>query len=262
MPMRIRTMMACALMLLIFPSTEIGATPLGLDIIKRQWDLNAGYRDDTVTGEMIIGKNERTEAQYRFTLARLEGDEQRGTRVLIKIESPPDLRGTALLSVQNLEGRDDQWIYLPALKSLKRVAATSRKGRFADSELTYEDLLPPRLGDESYELIQTVPCKEQTCYLIAATPMGPSQYKRKLIWIEKDRLITQKIECYDKREILTKRMVFSDYHASGAQPGTLRPHFIQVYNLTNQRFTNLSVKDLKIGTGLTPGDFTKDRLLP
>ena len=81
-------------------------------------------------------KSERDLKQYF-----LESEEEdSGNKSALVFKTPRDISGTALLSHGNLVDDDDQWLYLPALKRVKRISSSNKTGQFVGSEFTYEDL--------------------------------------------------------------------------------------------------------------------------
>ena len=63
--------------------------------------------------------------QMRFKVLEMQED---GDRSLFVFDQPRDVQGTALLTHAHINTQDDQWLYLPALKRVKRINASSRSG--------------------------------------------------------------------------------------------------------------------------------------
>ena len=51
-------------------------------------------------------------------------------------------------------GPDDQWLYLPALKRVKRISSDNRSGAFVGSEFAYEDLSSQEIEKYTYKWIE------------------------------------------------------------------------------------------------------------
>src|SRR5688500_19079610 len=77
-----------------------------------------------------------------------------GDKRLILFDEPGDVRGTAVLTHSHADGSDDQWIFLPAIKRVKRVAGNSRTGPFMGSEFAYEDLASQELAKYTYRYLR------------------------------------------------------------------------------------------------------------
>lgn len=67
-------------------------------------------------------------------------DENDGDKSLVIFDEPRDIKGTALLSYAHILKDDDQWLYLPALKRVKRISSSNKSGPFMGSESAYEDI--------------------------------------------------------------------------------------------------------------------------
>jgi hypothetical protein len=73
-----------------------------------------------------------------------------GERTLLVFRSPRDLSGTALLSHSRGDGDDDQWLYLPSMKRVKRIAGAKQSGSFMGSEFAYEDISSQEVDNFTY----------------------------------------------------------------------------------------------------------------
>ncbi len=70
-----------------------------------------------------------------------------GDKAVIVFQSPRDIHGTALLTHSKVEpDDDDQWLYLPAVKQVKRISSSNRTGKFVSSEFSFEDLGSQEVG--------------------------------------------------------------------------------------------------------------------
>ena len=111
----------------------------GLEIALKADNSFSGYGDSKTNLKMLL-KNRKgsiTERVMKMNLLEVPED---GDKSLIVFESPRDVRGVAVLSHAHKTGSDEQWLYLPALKRVKRVASKNRTGPFLGSEFSLEDL--------------------------------------------------------------------------------------------------------------------------
>ncbi|MFH1726129.1 MAG: outer membrane lipoprotein-sorting protein [Elusimicrobiota bacterium] len=141
-------------------------------------------------------------------------------KYLIIFLAPKDIRGTSLLTWQHEDAPDDQWLFLPAAKKLKRVAEGSKKGYFMGTDFTYEDLSPEPLDDNKYKLLREEECpgkegKGKDCWVIESVPaneevLKASGYSKKHLWVRQDIFFTAKIEFFNKRGKHVKTQVMMD----------------------------------------------------
>ena len=133
---------AAALLLAAAVAPAIAETPeeKGFAIAARADRSDRGFTDSRVEMKMILRNAAGQEATRTLILSTLEiPDEQVGDKTLIVFESPADIDGTALLSHAKILKADDQWLYLPALKRIKRISSVNKSGPFVGSEFAFED---------------------------------------------------------------------------------------------------------------------------
>ncbi|MEM7525155.1 MAG: MMPL family transporter, partial [Pseudomonadota bacterium] len=125
----------------------------GLAIATEADKRDLGFGDSTVTGTMILRDKQGQASERAFRNMILERPESGvGDLAVIVFEKPRDVRGTSLLTHANVEpADDDQWLYLPAIKRVKRISSSNRTGKFVSSEFSYEDLGGQEVDDYNYK---------------------------------------------------------------------------------------------------------------
>ena len=145
----------------------------------------------------------------RFKVLEVPGD---GDKSLFVFDQPRDVQGTALLTHAHINIQDDQWLYLPALKRVKRISASTRSGSFMGSEFSYEDMSSPEVEEYTYKYLRDEPCGELTCTVIEQFPLEEkSGYSRKVVWQDTGELRIWKMELYDRRRSHLKTLTFDNY---------------------------------------------------
>lgn len=202
--MKSRFLFSLALLAALFlsPSKGLPADPTGREIMERQQDRHA-LETETSTIVMLLlddKGNQRTRIMKRWSKRFSDGL----YRNLCVFLEPKDIAGTALLTWQLEDGQTKQWLYLPAQKSLRRIASQGRKSYFMGTDFTFEDLQPDTLEDYRYEVKGLETLDGHPCTLIEITPASrekerESAYSRRLTWVRKDLLYPVKVEFYDRR---------------------------------------------------------------
>ena len=100
-----------------------------------------GFKDFKVDMEMILRNRHGQESKRVIRLKTLE-DPGDGDKSMSIFDEPRDVKGTAFLSYTHKSGSDDQWLYLPALRRVKRIASDNKSGSFMGSEFAFEDIFP------------------------------------------------------------------------------------------------------------------------
>ena len=117
------------------------------------------------------------------------------------------------MSHGQLTREDDQWLYLPALKRVKKIASRNRSGPFLGSEFSYEDLSTQEVEKYRYRFLRQEACGDGQCFVVERRP-GPaifSGYQRQVYWIDTEEYRTRKVDYYNRGDRLTKTLTASDY---------------------------------------------------
>ena len=116
--------------IIIFTSSIFAQTneEKGLSIVEKSIDLDKGFIDVSSEGVMVLKDKSGNESVREFkNLTFEEPDDNLGNKGIIVFTTPRDIRGTALLTHDNIEPKDDdQWLYLPALKRVKRISSANK----------------------------------------------------------------------------------------------------------------------------------------
>jgi len=192
-------------------------------------------------------------------LEKPKGSDTLGDKSIILFLSPPDVKGTGLLTYERLDREDDQWLYLPALRRVKRIASKNKSGSFMGSEFAYEDISAQSVEKYTYsDTVREELINGTECYAYERYPKSKySGYTKQIVWADKKEFIIKKIDYYDRKRELLKTAIFSDYETI---KGLWRVGKIHMRNHQNKKETILDWKEDKIQTGLKERDFTKRML--
>ena len=230
----------------------------GLRIAHEASTRNEGYDDFTAGMKMVLRDRHGQESvrQMRFKVLEVPGD---GDKSLFVFDRPRDVRGTALLTHSRINDQDDQWLYLPALKRVKRINAAKRSGSFMGSEFSYEDMSSPEVEEYTYRYLRDEPCGELTCTVTEQFPLDKkSGYSRKVVWQDSVELRTWKMELYDRKGSHLKTLTFTDY----------RQYLDRYWRAGEQKMANhltgastvLEWTDFRFRTNLDKSEFTHTAL--
>jgi hypothetical protein len=169
------------------------AEPAPLAILEDAFDRMFNYPSVRAV-TLRIHRGGRPASVRRFDVAYAREGEH--GRTLLRFTAPGYLRGTALLILEDPDGRNDVWIYQPALRRARRVAASHKADSFFGSDLSYEDLehhawrrFALRRGPDAVE-------QGRPCYVIDATPAADSQYSRVIAFVERERSALLRLDLY------------------------------------------------------------------
>jgi outer membrane lipoprotein-sorting protein len=187
----------------------------------------------------------------------LEG--KNGDKSLMIFLTPADVKGTKMLTHEHIKGDDDQWMYLPALKRVKRIASRNKSGSFMGSEFSYEDTANSSWEKYTYKNdLEEVEFNGIKCYKGTRVPKDKnSGYTKQITWIDMKNLLVQKVEYFDRKKEHLKTAIFSEYKNIS---GIWRMGKIKMSNHQNSKQTILQWSDDKIKVGLKDKDFSKRKL--
>jgi outer membrane lipoprotein-sorting protein len=242
---------------LISPAYGDDAADKGFEIAARSDRSDLGFESSEVKAVMTLTNaagNTSTREMYFKTLEK--ENEQVGDKSLTVFETPRDVQGTALLSHAKILEADDQWLYLPALKRVKRISSTNKSGPFVGSEFAFEDFTSTELNKYDYTYVGEDSFGGMTVDVLERTPRYEnSGYVRQVALVDQDVYQVRKIDFYDRKNSLLKTLTLGDYREYDG--GIWRAHTLEMVNHQTGKSTTLSYGDYTFKTGLEDNDFVK-----
>ena len=232
----------------------------GFEIAARSDRSDRGFGDSEAEMTMVLrnAAGQESSRSMRFTTLEVP-DESVGDKSLILFSTPRDIEGTALLSHAKMLDPDDQWLYLPALKRVKRISSRNKSGPFVGSEFAFEDFTASELNKFNYKYLREEACGELQCDVVERFPRYEnSGYTKQISWVDTTDYQIRKIEFYDRRDSLLKELRFEDYRKYA--DAYWRSHRLVMKNMQTKKSTDLVYGEYKFGVGLTDNDFVKGRL--
>ena len=225
-----------------------------IEVAKKADNMTKGFESSIAHLEMVLINANGEYSVRNLNMKTLEGES--GDKSISTFLSPADVKGTKTLTHEHLDRDDDQWLYLPALKRVKRIASSNKSGSFMGSEFSYEDI-----GNQDYQKFtysgeaKEVMLNGVACYQSDRVPNERnSGYTKQTIWVDKSNFLVQQIEYYDRKHELLKTAKFTEQKQIN---GVWRVGKIEMKNHQNDKSTVLIWKEDKIKVGLTPKEFNK-----
>lgn len=217
-----------------------------------------GWQDMQTSMNMILRNKEGQESIRDIRLKSLE-IENDGDKSLSVFDKPKDVKGTAFLSFSHAVEADDQWLYLPKLKRVKRIASRNKSGPFMGSEFSYEDLSSFEVEKYTYKFLRDEPCEGGTCYVVEQYPVDKnSGYTRRVAWLDQAEYRPWKIEFFDRKNTPLKTLTYHEYNEYEGKHW--RPNLMKMVNHQSGKSTDLTYSDYQFKTGLDDNDFNKNTL--
>ena len=230
----------------------------GLEIAKEMDRRDTGWGDQTAVMRMILRNRAGQEStrDMRNRALEMKGD---GDKSLLIFDSPRDVKGTAFLTFSHALEPDDQWLYLPALKRVKRISSRNKSGPFMGSEFAYEDLSSQEVEKYAYNYLRDETLNGRNVFVLDWFPQYEhSGYTHVTVWVDKEIWRSRKLEFYDRKGALLKTLNIPEYQQHLGQ--YWRPARMEMQNHQTGKSTDLLWSDYRFKTGLTDRDFNRNTL--
>ena len=155
---------------------------------------------------MRLVSRDGKERVRELTMSRRDLQDGGEQRYFIYFHRPPDVREMTFL-VWKYPGRDDdRWLYVPALKLVRRIAASDKRSSFAGSDFSYEDVSGREPEEDTHKLLREEKVGERPASVVESVPKDPASvdFSRKVSWIDKATWLPLKEEYYDRRGELAR----------------------------------------------------------
>ncbi|WP_082694815.1 outer membrane lipoprotein-sorting protein [Rheinheimera sp. EpRS3] len=230
----------------------------GLAIAQERKVRDAGWGDSESRTTMVLrnAKGDESRREIRTAALEVQGDGDKGLTIF---DEPRDVRGTAFLNHSHPTAEDDQWLYLPAIKRVKRIASRNKSGPFMGSEFAYEDLSSFEIEKYRFSYLRDESCNDQPCFVLEQVPADEfSGYSKTVVWVDQQHYRLYKAEYYDRKNTLLKTLTLHDYQLYLDK--YWRPHKLSMVNHQTGKSTDLLIHQISFNTGRTAADFDTNAL--
>jgi hypothetical protein len=185
----------------------------GRSIIKEQQKRHQSDNEfSDVVLTLIDRKGKQKKQEMVIYLSKFNGK----SKTLIQYHKPANIRGVGLLTwEQGKNKEDDQWLYLSASRSIKRIAGGSKKNQFMGTDMAFEDMRPENTDVHKYTLTGEETIFSKKCWKIESIPSTKKEkkasgYGKRIMWVDQSNFFTLKVEYYDHHNRHIKTAIFED----------------------------------------------------
>ncbi len=185
----------------------------GKNIIEEQQERHTADNEFSEVALTLLDRKGKEKHQKMVIFASKKDGK---TRSLIQYLAPPNIRGVGLLTwEQGKDKDDDQWIYMSASRSVKRIAGGSKKNQFMGTDMAFEDMRPENLNTHDYTLVGEESLFNRKCWKIESTPSTKKEkkdsgYGKRVMWVDRSNYFTLKVDYYDHHDRHIKTALFED----------------------------------------------------
>lgn len=242
-------------MIIVVPIVSFAQKKItGLQIIENVYNRATG---NDMQGDLTMTlTNSRGDQRVR-KIKQFIKDFGKMEKKIMFFVSPADVRNTSFMnwSYDEAGKDDDQWIYLPALKKVKRISSESKSDYFMGSDFTYDDLGDRHPIDDTHKLLREEKVDGEDCYVVESIPKDEDyMYSRTVSWIIKDKWIGLKKEFYDEDEELLKTLTIKKYEKIKGYWTILSS---EMHNVQKDHTTKMELANVKLDTGIPANKFTE-----
>ncbi|MGD9157122.1 MAG: outer membrane lipoprotein-sorting protein [Desulfobacteraceae bacterium] len=248
----IKTIIFFLIMAMTFSAAAEDAPLTGKQIMTRVDDRPDG--DDRRSGMTMTLINKRGRKRIR-EVKSFSKDFGKDTKSVMVFEKPADVKGTAFLAWEydDPAREDDKWLYMPAMKKVRRISGASKNEYFMGSDFTYDDMGDRNVEEDTHTLLGEEEINEQACWKIESVPIDKDDmYTRKVVWVLKSAYLAVKAEYYDK-DGLIKTFRAVDFRE---QDGFWTVFRSEMDNVSRSHKTILEMDAMKYNTGIKDSLFT------
>jgi hypothetical protein len=244
----------------------LAAEMTGKQVMEKQKELHRVKTELGVEIMLLVDKSGGKEKRNVNRYAKEMEDDV--NRYLVVFLSPADIRATALLTWENKDRGNDQWLYMPATKKMQRIAKGSKKNYFMGTDFTYEDMEPEDIENFTYTILKTETInrddKDQECWMIEAVPANKAKakesgYSKRHLWIEKAYYSTLKADFFDRRKRLLKTQTSHKLHNVEGTVWRAKQTLMKHHQKNHKTLT--VVTERKINKGIKDNVFTERFIL-
>ncbi|MFA6506194.1 MAG: outer membrane lipoprotein-sorting protein [Treponemataceae bacterium] len=234
--------------------TAMAAEPSGADIMQAVYERPQGK---DLSGLLTMTLVDARGKERVRSIKQISGNFAAGDKKLMVFQSPADVRGTSFMNWSyDAEGKnDDQWIYLPALKRVKRISSEGRGDSFMGSDFTYDDLGARHPSEDTHKTTGTESVDGESCWVVESVPKDTKNlYSRTVTWVSKEKNVGLKRDYYDKRGTLLKTLQIAKIE-SLSSVWVIRQ--TEMKNVQKNTSTRMEFSDVVIDSGIAEDAFSE-----
>jgi outer membrane lipoprotein-sorting protein len=248
---------AIAAAILLVASISAKAQMTGREIVNKAYNLPQGDDRTSVLTMTLTNKSGQTRVRKIKQFNKDLGDVE---KKIMFFMSPADVKNTSFMNWSyDSDKADDQWIYLPALKKVKRISSDSKSDYFMGSDFTYDDLGDRKLDADVHQLLREETVDGKTCYVVKSVSKDEDyMYSKTITWIQKDNFVGVKKEFYDEDEELLKILTIKKVEKIS---GFWIVSESEMKNVQKKHSTKIQLSDIKVNTGVPASKFSERMMM-
>lgn len=247
----------------LFVSKNLNAEVLSVDdIIDTTLERTEFIGTESIR-RLIIRDNRGNKKERKIAqITKLYQDKEGTQKSLMRFLTPADVKGSGFLNYDYKSDKDnDQWLYLPSLRKVRKIVSSEKSNSFMGSEFTYADISRLKKIDFNFKLISEKKINGELCWEIEERPVSEDKedeygFYRKVVYISKTDFVIRKAEIYDLDDELYKEMIIKNIFELDKENSKFVPTHIVITNLENNRVSELITDKIVLNKNVKDDYFT------
>ncbi len=229
----------------------------GTQIIDKTYNRPTGDDQTSLLTMTLTNKSGQNRVRKIQQFSKDLGSEEKS---VMFFQTPADVKNTSFMNWSyDSDKSDDQWIYLPALKKVKRISSDSKSDYFMGSDFTYDDLGDRKLGADDHKLLKEETINDQVCYVVESISKDEDyMYSKTRTWINKATFVGVKKEFYDEDDELLKILSITKVEKLSGFYVIMNS---EMKNVQKNHSTTMTLSNVKVNTGISASKFTERMMM-
>lgn len=244
--------------ILLISGFNASAQLTGTQIIDKTYKRASGDDETAMLTMTLTNKSGQTRIRE---IQQFSKDMGKSEKSIMFFQSPADVKNTSFMnwSYDDDDKADDQWIYLPALKKVKRISSDSKSDYFMGSDFTYDDLGDRKLGADNHKLLREEMKNDKLCYVVESKAKDEEyMYSRTITWIDKSTFVGVQKEFYDEDGELLK--ILSIKSVEKIEGFYVITHS-EMKNVQKDHSTSMTLGNVNINSGISSDKFSERMMM-
>jgi hypothetical protein len=235
--------------------------------------------DEIMRRNFMVGKVRDSRAELTMTLTNESGARRERSTLgftklaengidqkrVVRFLTPADVKGTATLLIEHSDGDDDIWIYLPALRKVRRLVANNKKDSFVGTDFSYGDVIGQKVEEWTHTLIGKETVDGVGTFVVESAPRTDavretSGYAKRKTWVRQDNFVAIKSQYWDTAGALLKESAGRDVREIDAANHNWQAFSVSMHNVQTGHTTDIVWTKIEVGVGLADDVFTERTL--
>jgi predicted RND superfamily exporter protein len=242
------------------PGAATGQTLTPREIVARNFAVTRVLDSEADVTFTLISQSGGERVRRTLSQSKLRPNGTDNMR-MVRFLAPPDVRGLAILTIEEAAREDDIWVYVPALRKVRRLTASSKKDSYAGTDFSYGDLIGHRVDEWTHRVVREAMLDEQPCHVVESVPVSEAVtartgYSKRLWWIRRDNFVAIREEFWDAAGRPLKVLRGLEVRAVDPARGNWQPMRMEATNLQTGHRTVIRLESFKANQRLADELFT------